>query len=109
VAVTGMVEKFAEIKPERITLIGPGSQKLFTEVEIIPRKEYPFVIRELNAVSGRFFTYKMEKRNTGKQNSYIIRVENTRTERGRYADTIFVHTDNPIRPKITIPVIGMIN
>ncbi len=104
-----MVEKFAEIKPERITLIGPGSQKLFTEVEIIPRKEYPFAIREMKAVSGRFFTYKMEKRNNGKQNSYIIRVENTRTEKGRYADTIFVHTDSPVRPKITIPVIGMIN
>jgi hypothetical protein len=109
VAVTGMVEKFAEITPERITLTGLTGQSLFVEVEIIPRKEYPFVIRNLNAASGRFFTYKMEEKNTGKQNSYIIRVENTRTEKGRYADIIFVHTDSPVRPKITIPVIGMIN
>jgi hypothetical protein len=104
-----MVEKFAEINPERITLIGLANQKLFAEVEIIPRKEYPFTIRGFNAVSGRFFTYKMEKRNTDKQARYIIRLENTRNEKGRYADTIFVHTDSSIRPKITIPVIGMIN
>jgi len=36
-------------------------------------------------------------------------VENTRTERGRYVDTIFAHTDSSIRPKIAIHVIGMIN
>ena len=64
VVVTGMVEKFAEIKPERITLAGLTGQQLFSEVEIIPKKEYPFTIRELKAASGQFIKYKMEEKNT---------------------------------------------
>jgi hypothetical protein len=109
VVVTGMVEKFAEIIPERIKLAGPANQKLFAEVEIIPRQDYPFTIREVKALSGRFFTYKTEERNINNQKRYIILVENTRTERGRYADTLVVQTDSTIRPEIKIHVIGTLN
>jgi hypothetical protein len=108
VAITGMVEKFVEIRPERIILSGPGGQPLFAEVEIIPRKEYPFTIREVEVASGQFIKYEMNKIYAEEQNRYMIRVENTRVEKGRYVDSLNVRTDSDIRPKIHIHIIGII-
>jgi hypothetical protein len=108
VVVTGMVEKFAEIRPERITLSGSSGQSLFAEVEITPRKEYPFTIRKVEVASGRFIKYEMDKIYAEEQSRYIIRVENTRVEKGRYVDSLSLSTDSDIRPKIHIHIIGMI-
>jgi len=108
VAVTGMVEKFADIRPERVRLSGEAGQPLFTEVEIIPKKEHPFTIRRVQVRSGQFIKYEVEERTVDGQKRYVIRVENTRDEQGRYVDTLFVHTDSSFRPNITIHVTGMI-
>lgn len=105
---TGVVEKFADIRPERVRLSGAAGQPLFVEVEIIPRKEYPFTIRKVQVRSGQFIKYEVEERSVDGQNRYVIRVENTRDEQGRYVDTLFVHTDSSFRPNIPIHITGMI-
>lgn len=102
------MEKFAEIRPERISLSGSAAQPLFAEVEVIPRKDHPFSIRKVKAKSGEFIKYETNEKNVDGQKRYIIRVENTRAQAGRYVDTLLIQTDSTIRPTIPIYVIGMI-
>jgi hypothetical protein len=108
VAVTGFVEKFADIKPERVSLAGPVGQNLSAEVEIFKRKEYPFAIEAVNAKNGHFIKYALAEKCGEDQNRCVVRVENTRLEQGRYVDTLFLKTDNPLRPEIPIQVIGAV-
>jgi hypothetical protein len=108
VAVTGMVEKFAQIQPERVRLAGPAGQPLFVEVEIIPRKDLPFTISQIKAKSGDFITYQLIERCTDGYDRCVLRVENTRKEKGRYLDALFLSTTSELRPTIVIYVSGMI-
>lgn len=108
IAVTGMVEKFAEIRPERVRLVGPAGSPLVAEVEIIPRKDLPFSIGEVKAKNGTFIKYELIERCTEGKNRCVIRVKNTRTEKGFYADALYIRTDSKLRPTIPIFVTGMI-
>lgn len=108
VAVTGMVEKFAEIRPERVRLAGPAGSPLVAEVVIIPRKDLPFSIGEVKAKNGTFIKYELTERCTEGKNRCVIRVENTRSEKGFYADALYIRTDSKIRPMIPIYITGMI-
>lgn len=105
---TGMVEKFAEIRPERIRLAGPTGQTLFAEVEIVPRKDHPFTIERVDARSGNFIKYEWVQRCTDGHDRCVLRVENTRKEKGRYVDALYIRTDSSFRPTLPIFVIGMI-
>jgi hypothetical protein len=108
VVVSGRVEKFAEIRPERVHLAGPPGAPLVAEVEIFPRTDYPFTIREITAKNGAFIKYELIERCTDGKNRCVIRVENTRRDAGRYADALYVQTDSQMRPTIPIYIIGMI-
>lgn len=107
-AVTGVVEKFAEVQPERIRLMGPAGTLLFAEVEIIPRKEYPFTIQDIKVKDGRFIRYNLQEKCRDGRGRCVVRVESTRMEKGRYADVIYLKTDSNIRPVIPIYVVGNI-
>ncbi len=102
--VTGQVEKFAEIRPERVSLSGPSGRPLSSEVEIIPRKDHPFSILKVKARSGEFIKYETNEKTVDGQNRYVIRVENKRQEAGRYVDTLLLQTDSTVRPTIPIHV-----
>jgi len=108
VTVVGFVEKFAEIRPERARLAGPVGTPVFAEVEIIPRKEYPFTIQSVRAKDGRFIKYELKERCTDGRNRCVVRVENKRKEKGRYVDSILVRTDSSLRREISFFVFGMI-
>lgn len=108
VAVTGMVEKFAEIRPERVRLAGPADQPLFAEVEIVPRKDLPFTIEGVKAKKGDFIKYEWIKRCSDGHDRCVLRVENTRREKGRYVDALNISTSSALRPTIPIYVTGMI-
>lgn len=108
VSVTGMVEKFAEIKPDRVRLAGPHGTTISAEVEIVPRKDYPFTIEEVKAKDGNFIKYTFIRRCAGGHGSCVIRVENTLAEKGRYVDALYVKTDSKLRPRIPIFVTGLI-
>ncbi|MBC8432908.1 MAG: hypothetical protein H8D96_13440 [Desulfobacterales bacterium] len=108
VTVTGLVKKFADVRPERIRLVGPAGTLLVAEVEITPRKEYPFIVRNVKAKSGRFIKSELKERCTDGRNRCVVRVENTRVDKGRYVDSILVQTDSPLRREIPVYVIGVI-
>lgn len=107
-AVTGMVEKFVEIRPPRIRLAGPAGTPLAAEVEIIPRKEYPFTIEDIKVKDGNFIKFAFTRRCIDGHDRCVIRVENIRAEKGRYIDVLFIKTDSPLSPQIPIYVTGII-
>lgn len=106
--ITGFVEKFAEIRPERVRLFGRVGQPLVVEVEIIPRKEYPFTIQGIEAKEGKFIKFDLRQTCDRGRDRCVIRIENTKGEKGRYLDVLYVKTDSPLRPLIPIYITGMI-
>lgn len=110
VVMVGKVEKFAEIQPERVRLIGRAGQPLVSEVVIVPRDEYPFSIKEISVKDGTFVKYDLiERQGEGKGKAgWVIRVENKREQKGRYLDTLFLTTNSEIRPTIPIYISGII-
>ena len=108
VAVAGMVEKFADIRPERVRLAGPAGTLAAVELEIIPRADYPFTISRITARRGEFITYELTQRCSDGLMRCTIRIENTRQDPGRYVDTLYLQTDSPLRPTIPIVVTGII-
>lgn len=107
-SVTGFVEKFAEINPERVRMVGPAGSLLFAEVRIVPRKEYPFTVGEVTVKNGTHIKYSVIRRCTDDDKRCVIRLENTRVEKGGYADVLYVSTDSSLRPTIPIYITGMI-
>jgi hypothetical protein len=103
---SGRVEKFAELRPERLRLAGPAGQPLAGEVEIIPRPGQPFTLGRVTAKSGNFIRFEVA---CGEGEARcLIRVENTRETPGKYADVLQVETGNPHKPLLAIPVIGVV-
>ncbi len=108
VVLTGLVEKFADVKPERIRMEGKTGTPMYAEIEIIPRPEYPFAIKGIRARSGEFIEYEVTQRCSEVEKKCVIRVENRRTERGVYADALFIDTDSELRPTIPILITGIV-
>lgn len=107
-AVSGTVEKFAEIRPDRVFLGGTVGTPLTAEVQIAPRKNFPFTIEKITAQSGEFIRFEITQRCTDAKRVCILRVENTKAEKGRYADILYVHTDSALRSTIPVYVTGLI-
>ena len=108
VAVTGQVEAFAQIQPERVVFSGKAGESLSMEIEIVPRKELPFTITRIDARKGEFISFEQTERCGDGKNRCVIRVENTRAEKGNYMDALFVHTDSKIKPSFPIYITGII-
>jgi hypothetical protein len=96
------------ITPEHARLIGSVDKKITALITIVPKKKYPFEIIADSAKKGTYFDYKLEKMDASQGKGYVLTLENLKKEKGRYYDTIFLKTDNKIRPVININVYGSI-
>ncbi len=106
--IKGTVEKFATIQPKSIRLTGVVNKPLKQMVHIIPRKEYPFNILEVNANKNEHIKYALKKETIDNKLQFVLSVENIKKEVGRYFDRITLKTDSKIKPKIEIRVFGNI-
>lgn len=106
VTVTGFVEKFADIRPQRIVLRGSTEQTIKAQVKIIRMAKYPFKILSTEARQGKYFRFLLKEFKGSNGSGYLLTVENTKKEKGRYADVISLKTDNKLRPAIQVYVIG---
>ncbi len=106
--VAGLVEKLAEIRPDRVRLMGPPNQPLSARIEIIPRKKFPFTVLDVAAKEGKFIKYKLVETCGDGNGRCVIQVENTKTEKGRYMDVLYVKTDSPVRSRLPIYITGLI-
>jgi hypothetical protein len=106
--VSGMVEVFAEIRPKHLRFTGKTGELLTTVVEIIPRPEYPFKIKNVYAMNGQHIRLSLaDKTQTGSP-VYELTVTGSRQEPGRISDVIHLETDSQIRPMLQVPVFGTI-
>ncbi|MGB9499178.1 MAG: OS_HP2 family (seleno)protein [Dissulfuribacterales bacterium] len=104
--ITGKVDQFAKIAPTSAVLKGKADESIQAHVSIMPDKKYPFHVIDSfmdEALDGKI-EYTLEKL----ENGYVMLITNRFHETGRYHGTIFLRTDCPARPEISIPVIGII-
>lgn len=104
VIVTGRVEKFAEIEPKVVRLIGKVGETMMATVKILPNAKFPFKINNFRATHGKYIDLNLEEQRTGNQVVYLLTVRNTKTDTGRYDDRVILVTDSNVRSTILIPV-----
>jgi len=108
IQVAGTVEKFADIVPKRAMMVGAVGTPLKTQIRIVPQQKYSFKILGIRARNGKFITFRMEEQKESEKSMYVLTVENTMQQKGRYSDVIYMDTDSKIQPVIEIPVMGNI-
>jgi hypothetical protein len=106
---SGKVEKFMEMRPAQARLEGLAGVPLSVEIEILQNKEYPFKILGIETKRTDSIRAEVVAPCDSVTQRCILRVENLRTAKGRYAETITVRTDNGAKPSFPIPVVGIIN
>ncbi|MBL7181106.1 MAG: hypothetical protein ISS65_13010 [Desulfobacterales bacterium] len=104
----GHVENFVTITPNRVNLMGYAGQPLKAVVKIVPEQKYPFKITGTEAAGQQNISYILEQAEPGKDTGYILTVENSKKEKGRYYEVISLKTDSQIKPLIKIGVYGTI-
>jgi hypothetical protein len=108
VAVAGTVEALAEIEPNQISFMGHAQDLSAVEVVIVPNPKYPFRIEGVTAQNGDNIKFELKERCSDGQGRCVLKVENKRTEKGRYSDSLLVRTDHPMVQEIPIRVVGRI-
>ncbi len=106
--VSGHVDPFAQIKPEHIIIRGYLGEPLSRRLTVVPSRKHPFAITGVQAKHGDNIKIAWQAKDTPQGKTYIVDVENTRTEKGRYYDTLYLITDSTLRPKIPVQVRGSI-
>ena len=106
--ISGRVEEFAEIKPENVIIRGYVGEALRRRVTIVPAPNNHFTITDVKAKHGDNIKSAWETRETPQGKAFLVDVENTRTKKGRYYDTLYLMTDSALRPRIPIQVRGSI-
>ena len=104
----GQVKPFAQIKPQHIIIRGFVGEPLRRRVTVVPSRDNPFAITEVKAKHGDNIKIAWETKETPQGITYLVDVENIRTERGRYYDTLYLMTDSTLKPQIPIQVRGSI-
>jgi hypothetical protein len=104
----GKVKKFAEIKPKFVRFAGEVGTKLEQDIIIVPEPNFPFKIKKIKAKKGEFIKYFLIEPEEKNPTKYVLHVENTMSEAGRYADYLQLHTDSKIQPTLDIGVYGYI-
>ena len=106
VTITGEVEKFADVNPARIGLNGKAGEPVKAQVRITGTSKFPFKIVNVKASNGQNIRFHLEEVKESKIPQYILMVENTMPQKGRYVDNISLETDSKIQPVIQVPVMG---
>jgi len=89
-------------------LIGTIGQSVNVSVEIIPEKKYTFKIIEAKAKKGEYIAVSIREKKSTEGTGFVMTVQNLKTDKGQYVDTIIVKTTSKIKPTIQIQVFGKI-
>jgi hypothetical protein len=88
--------------------VGNVGTDIVKKVTITREKGYPFKVLQTNARKGKDIAFSIEEFSNGDADGYILTIENRRTEAGRYADTLTLTTDSPVKTTLRIPVYGQV-
>jgi hypothetical protein len=104
--ISGSVDKFVTIKPNRVKLRGVVGDEIKSKVTITPEKKYPFKIVKASARNGKDIHFELSEEKGDEGPVYALVIENKRLQQGRYFDMITLETDSEIQPKLSIRVYG---
>jgi hypothetical protein len=104
--ISGSVDKFVTIKPDRVKLRGIAGDDIKRKVTITPEKKYPFKIVKVSAKNGNDIDFELSEEKGDQGPVYALVIENKRLQQGRYFDMITLETDSEIQPKLSIRVYG---
>lgn len=105
--IRGQVEEFVSVSPRVVRLSGAAGERIAQRVEIRPGPNHPFRILAVKAKKGEHIRLTLEPQ--AADGTCRLTVENLKTEKGRFFDTLVVETDHPLRPVIEIGVFGLIS
>jgi hypothetical protein len=108
IEITGNVEKFANIAPNKLVLRGNAGEPIIGTVTVSPDPKYPFKILETKSKNGTDIQARTEEKKENDTTTYVITVENLKKEPGRYYDVITLKTDSPVKPELQLSVYGQI-
>ncbi len=106
--ISGDVERFAMIQPNKLFLRGNAGEKLTGSVTITPEPKYPFKITGSRARIGENLSFRIDESQVDGQSKYVLSVEAVRKMPGRFFDTILLKTDSPIRSELQLTVYGQV-
>ncbi len=104
--ISGLVEKFATVRPQHVSLRGFAGDSIKTKVKIIPEKKYPFKILDARAKIGENINIALAEVKKSSRQAWELEVENSRKKAGRFYDTIVLTTDSKVRPQLNVRVYG---
>ncbi len=107
-SINGKVKYFAKISPRFVRFDGEAGEKLQIDISIVPDPDYPFEIKKVKVKHNKFITHSLTEPSEENPNKYLLHIENTKTDAGRYGDYIELTTNSKIQPKLTIGVYGYI-
>lgn len=106
--ITGRVESFVRVEPERVTLNGQVGEPVSETVRIIPQSDKPFEVVRVHALRGTDIAYELETIEVDGKKAYALHVRNNKKTAGRYYDKIFLKIDSDVVDSIPIIVSGNI-
>jgi len=109
VEITGNVEKFANVTPNKLILRGNAGEPIIGSVTVSPDPKYPFKILETRPKNGADIQARTEEKHENNSTSFIVTVENLKKDPGRYYDVVMLKTDSAVKPEIQVGVYGQIN
>lgn len=108
--ITGEVKTFAQISPNNVRLSGNFQDSISQTVTIVPSSLQPFKIVKVRTKNGEYINCSLSaKESSDASTTYYLKVDNTKKEKGRYYDNVYLDTDNKTNPYIKISVSGNIN
>jgi len=107
-SISGEVLHFVKIDPKYARLVGKSGTDIQKKITITREKAYPFKIIEAKAGSGKDIAFTIEEFSKEGADGYILTIENKREKAGRYADTLTLKTDSPVKSTLRVPVYGQI-
>lgn len=108
VEITGNVEKFANITPNKLILRGNAGDPIIGLVTISPDPKYPFKIVDTKTKNGTDIQARTEEKQENNTTSFIVTVENLKKNPGRYYDVVTLKTNSPVKPELQVGVYGQI-
>jgi hypothetical protein len=106
--VSGKVETFADIRPKNVRLMGKVGEPVGAVVEIVPKPDHPFKIKNLRAKNGRHIRFGLANKAARGGTIYELTITSARQDAGSISDVIYVDTDSAIGPTLQVAVFGTI-
>ena len=104
--ISGKVETFANINPDKIQFFGEAEQEYEANIVIIPNKNHSFKIidTKLEKLENKISFFLIKK-----SDSYILNVKNNQKNPGSYWGKIILKTDSNIKSTISIYVVAKLS